>query len=71
MFNREAYEDLQLTERDYLRENGWIKDSSTDRWSNAEFDRYDLVQGHAVNTQKQFDRICMRVLAAEGLSGGR
>lgn len=53
-----AYEMMQSAERVYLLVNGWYHHEDIgDCWENENFDRFDVTQGHAVNIQKQFDRI--------------
>jgi hypothetical protein len=58
--NQEAYVKMLEAELAYLLENGWVLNdngSGNRSWSNEELERSDLTQGHAVNVQKQFDRI--------------
>lgn len=56
IFNAEAYAVISAAERAYLEANGW-GEAFPDKWEHDGFDRYGISQGHAVNVQKQFDRI--------------
>ena len=55
-FNRGAYETLLVYEAHYLQANGW-KRGNDDSWSNETIGRSGLTHGHAVNVQKQRDRM--------------
>jgi hypothetical protein len=57
-FNREAYEAMDRQEREYLLANGWVQlDPTKDAWDRAALGREGCHQGHAVNIQKQYDRM--------------
>lgn len=57
-FNSQAFDRLVMAEVEYLTENGWYRaDLEKDEWNNARFPRRDVPQGHAVNIQKQADRM--------------
>lgn len=63
--NKEAYQKLILAENLYLLENGWsLSDRDKDLWSHDEHERKrkDVHQGHAVNIQKQYDRIYLQFI---------
>lgn len=54
--NKDAYDVMMEAEVAYLESNGWVLDiEEGDTWSRL--NRRDLVQGHAVNVQKQLDRL--------------
>jgi len=55
----EPYFRMREAELVYLRETGWEEDSP-ESWSNEELQREGLYQGHAVNVQKQYDRITLQ-----------
>lgn len=57
--NKEAYQKLFLAENTYLLENDWYQ-TGKDHWSHDEHERKDVHQGHAVNIQKQYDRIYLQ-----------
>ncbi len=70
-FNKGAYEALLAHEVTYLESNGWKRNpDKPDSWSNEVLDRHDLVHGHAVNVQKQRDRMSAGgVLSRYGTEG--
>lgn len=51
---------MTQAEAEYLKANGWVNKEGTDSWSSENLGRYDLRQGHAVNSQKEFDRWAAR-----------
>jgi len=56
--NKEAYQKLREAEKEYLLANDWIQEvPEADEWDHEGFNREAIPQGHAVNVQKQFDRI--------------
>ena len=58
LFNREAYETLRVEERHYLLDNGWVQEAiELDEWDHEGHRRAAITQGHAVNIQKQYDRV--------------
>jgi hypothetical protein len=59
-FNSEAYADLIDHEIVYLRANGW--DFVEQKWTNEGLHRHGIEHGHAVNIQKQRDRISSKPL---------
>jgi len=63
LWNEIAYKKMSDAEREYLQENGW-SEGSEGRWTKKDANRFDLHQGHAVNCQKQYDRIFARVRRA-------
>ncbi len=60
VFQSDAYLFIVNAEKVYLEANGWVA-KNPESWSHKGHERYHLVQGHAVNVQKQWDR--MHVLA--------
>lgn len=65
IFNKEAHDKLVAAEKEYLLANNWVQEApELDEWDHDGFSREALTQGHAVNVQKQFDR-----LFAGGLHG--
>lgn len=58
-FNKPAYDALLQHEVAYLEANGWTRPlpDKPDLWSNRVLERTLLTHGHAVNVQKQRDRI--------------
>jgi hypothetical protein len=59
VFNKAAYTTLLTQEVDYLTVNGWTS-CGPEKWSNEVLGRDGLVHGHAVNVQKQRDRMSLR-----------
>ena len=64
-YNQAAYAALQEHERTYLEANGWVYDVRG--WSNDDLQRAFLDHGHAVNVQKQRDRLSAE--SARGVTG--
>lgn len=61
-FNEAAYAAMQAAENAYLCANGWVYDATTELWKEPPGRRdRELVQGHAVNSQKKRDRDWTRV----------
>jgi hypothetical protein len=55
--NHEAYDAMRAAEDVYLRANGWApEEGAPGFWVNTTYRTYGVVQGHAVNIQKQHDR---------------
>jgi hypothetical protein len=55
----EPYLRMREAELVYLRETGW-EEVHPESWSNETLGREGLRQGHAVNVQKQWDRVTMQ-----------
>jgi hypothetical protein len=55
----EPYLRMYKAELIYLQETGWAS-SGPESWSNVDLNRHNITQGHAVNVQKQHDRITIR-----------
>lgn len=71
-FNATAWNMLRATERVYLNENGWVQNpDGSDSWENEDLDRYGVSFGHAVNIQKQYDRLCASMVYPPGPVTGR
>jgi hypothetical protein len=58
--NRYAYENMCRAEREYLLDNGWTENGPDDWSKDDESRRQNLIQGHAVNVQKQRDRMYLQ-----------
>jgi hypothetical protein len=55
-FNQAAHDAMSQHEVEYLVANGWVN-VAEDLWTSEQLERERLRQGHAVNCQKQFDRL--------------
>lgn len=55
-FNQAAHDVMMAREVEYLVANGWVN-VAEDLWTSEQLGRERLRQGHAVNCQKQFDRL--------------
>jgi hypothetical protein len=57
VFNKEAWDKMQTAEEEYLLANGWDRidaDDWDEPWGRSE---RTLSKGHAVNSQKRYDRM--------------